>query len=767
MLSNQTQRLMQQEQKHFGVADGFKQFSPFPFGGMNQNAGRQGMQDQEFFYLENYIKVGPGNLRTLWDRGEAFYTPGGGLSIVYFQFFNIGATNYCAVFLSNGTAVQVNMTDATTTIISSTANTFYIGTQLPVAGSWGAQYLLIANNINSNAYWIWDRLTLYSAGGLGPQITITNSGSGYSSAPTVAFFGGSGTGAAATATVTAGAITSIQITNAGSGYKPGEVVQVQFTGGGSNNSAVLTAVLTGTTLNHISLLAGGSGYTSGVTVAITGGGGSGATATATQSGGVITSITLTAVGSGYTGTPTITFSDVSGVGAQAQIFLTPTTVASVTVTNGGNGFNTVPTLTFSGGGGTAATATATLTAKVITSVAVGAAGSGYTSTPAIIVQAGINSAASATATLMPFGVSGSSLETYQSRVWLPYPNQTGSTINSGTFLVSAPGSLTDFATSTGGLIFTSSDAFLRAQYTNIKQSNGYLYPFGDSSVSVISNVQTSGSPLSTTFNYQNTDPQIGTSWRDSLQVYSRTILFANVFGVFGLYGGAVTKISDAVDDLFNNAIFPPTDGAVTPTSAVAYLYNRKVYLINMTIRDPITLALRTILLMWDEKDWYTASQSSTFTFINTQEVNSDLATWGTDGTALYQLFTTPSATLPKVISTKLYGQANFLIQKEALGVYIQAQDLSSDTDGIAFDSITVDAEHGSYEIPNIASFPSTPRPYYAIVSMGSGDVVGANLGLTLTSSSKDFSVNFLGLGHIEISSLAMSSTPLEGEISTE
>lgn len=90
-----------------------------------------------------------------------------------------------------------------------------------------------------------------------------NSGSVYTSTPTVAFSGGGGTGAAATAVLTNGVVTGITITNAG------------------------------------------SGYTSAPTVTISGGGGAGATATATVSGGTVTAITVTHGGTGNT----VTFTD--------------------------------------------------------------------------------------------------------------------------------------------------------------------------------------------------------------------------------------------------------------------------------------------------------------------------------------------------------------------------------------------------------------------------------------------------------------------------
>jgi hypothetical protein len=90
------------------------------------------------------------------------------------------------------------------------------------------------------------------------------------------------------------------------------------------------------------------------------------------------------------------------------------------------------------------------------------------------------------------------------------------------FQVSSPGSFTDFATSDGGVVFTSSDGFLQTKYVHLQQANGYLYAIGNGSISVISSVNTAGTPTTTTFNYQPVDPDIGGSWRDSVASFSRT-----------------------------------------------------------------------------------------------------------------------------------------------------------------------------------------------------------------------------------------------------
>ena len=78
-------------------------------------------------------------------------------------------------------------------------------------------------------------------------ITITNGGTGYSSAPTVTLAGTTGanagtpgSGAAATATVAGGAVTSITLNNGGLGFTNGAVVS--FSGGGGSNAAATADV---------------------------------------------------------------------------------------------------------------------------------------------------------------------------------------------------------------------------------------------------------------------------------------------------------------------------------------------------------------------------------------------------------------------------------------------------------------------------------------------------------------------------------------------
>lgn len=91
------------------------------------------------------------------------------------------------------------------------------------------------------------------------SVLITHRGSGYSSAPTVAFSGGGGSGAAATAVVNSatGQIDSINVTNAGSNYTSQPTVT--FSGGGGSGAKAYTVLSAPSEIPTGSVMAYGQG----------------------------------------------------------------------------------------------------------------------------------------------------------------------------------------------------------------------------------------------------------------------------------------------------------------------------------------------------------------------------------------------------------------------------------------------------------------------------------------------------------------------------
>jgi hypothetical protein len=227
----------------------------------------------------------------------------------------------------------------------------------------------------------------WSAGSSGVgTIAVNNSGRNYSSAPTVNFTGGGGSGAQATATMAVG---SVALGTVSSTYTSAPAVS--FTGGGGSG-AQATACLG---VSKVAVSNGGSGYRNSTGVTFTGGGvngfGNTARGTATVSGGRITAITVTNPGCGYTSAPSVNFTGTgggSGAAATASINL-----AAVNVTNGGSGYSSAPTVNFSSG---SAAATALLDVNAVT---VTAAGMNFTSPPSVGFSGGGGTGASASASL--------------------------------------------------------------------------------------------------------------------------------------------------------------------------------------------------------------------------------------------------------------------------------------------------------------------------------------------------------------------------------
>lgn len=143
------------------------------------------------------------------------------------------------------------------------------------------------------------------------------------------------------ATGAAGEIVSVNITNGGRGYIT--VPSVSFTGGGSGATA--TAVLSGGVVSAINVTAPGSGYASGtMTIAAPAAAVTATAGTAVLSSGVITSVPVSIGGHYYTTAPTVTVSDSTGSGAIVIANVTNGVITSFTVSNGGTLY-TSPTVT--------------------------------------------------------------------------------------------------------------------------------------------------------------------------------------------------------------------------------------------------------------------------------------------------------------------------------------------------------------------------------------------------------------------------------------
>jgi hypothetical protein len=469
----------------------------------------------------------------------------------------------------------------------------------------------------------------------------------------------------------------------------------------------------------------GAGYTSQPTIN-TLGPAPGATGTFNAeltSGGAISRIYVTDPGQSYgprTTEVALLFSGGGGpTSAQAYASIAGGQVSNISITGGGSGYSQGNTLVeFLGGGGFGATATVTASGSV-NAITITDGGAGYLTPPVVYITDATNSVAAARVATMPYGVQGTTVETYTNRVWIGNGRAPSTPPPKNLNFFSAPADPGNFQDAGAGS-FLLTDSFIRVGTQALKQSNGFLYFVCDSSVQYVAGVVTQdvASIPVTTFALQNTDPQVGTPWPKTTQVYGRSVVFANTFGVHALFGGAVKKVSDALDGIFNTrtptGANPAYDG-LQPSAAVATIFGISCYVLLLPIVDPISRANRNALFLWDGNRWWTATQSVEFTQLATREINSVLTAYGTDGSAIYPLFQTASNGITKRIQSKLWRDPSVIVKKSSQNVQgIYAANANDTVSG----TISVDTELGSVSATITDSFEATwtarrrsgPRP---------------------------------------------------------
>lgn len=372
-----------------------------------------------------------------------------------------------------------------------------------------------------------------------------------------------------------------------------------------------------------------------------------------------------------------------------------------------------------------------------------------------------------TPTNMPTGVQGTYVDTFGGHVWVEGAGSGG--VNNQVF-VSVTGNGADFS-SAGSSVFGSNDSFLRSQYTGFKQANGFGYLFADSSIQVISNLQVSGSPAILTFNNQNIDPQVGTSWPSTIQVYGRDIIFANPTGVYKMSGGAADKISDALNGIFQTLDTSPQTGII-PSAAVQTIFNERVYMILVRAFDKITQTNRNFLCMWNGEKWFLGTQDNALTYISTFEISSTLVAYGTDGSQVFPLFSSfGSTSLDKYIQTKLWSGKDWITYRKILREFILVRNQGSDAfniDGtidILSDSgnttsisltgfvglvVWVNFVGGIVQWQSVNGNVNWLTSAEVVVGADSQGGTGLFIGLTVHSTTSQFTLSSLGLLYQEL-----------------
>ena len=410
----------------------------------------------------------------------------------------------------------------------------------------------------------------------------------------------------------------------------------------------------------------GSGYTSAPTVTISAPnntGGVQAQAQATVANGTITSVTITNAGSGYTSAPTVTVSGGGGSGANAVAGLITfaTGTVSVLVTNPGTGYinaaNTVVTIGNVTGWTTQATATAILSGGQVQQVVMTNPGAGYTNSSNVVVTISGGGGSNATATAVVNTQQNSAIATFSGRVWISFGR---------TIAYSAASSYSDFTSVSAGSL-TITDSTLHSNIYQLLAANNFLYIFGDDSINVFSDVRVQ-SDGSTIFTNTNVSASVGTKRPMTIFPYFRSVLFMNDYGVYALVGSTTTKISDALDGLFPSIDFsyPATAGQVLLNNILCAAFNFQQSYNETTQNTP-----RFIQAVFFDKKWFFTSQGNTLNYIASVPVGGVTTLYGTDGNALYRLYTNTTGNVSSTVQTALMAMGDPIRDKQALKIGIE------------------------------------------------------------------------------------------------
>ena len=279
------------------------------FKGVNTQADRKMIANDEFAWLENVMPIGHGNAKTIPGPSAALSTLPGNEICYYMAPGNINNVDYMFMFCTSGSLYSVN--------ISITPN--YTPVQVAVAGTfsataarlcqWKNERILIIDP--NKGFFDYDGTTLTVYKNTVGSVVATIPGINFTSNPAISVSGGGGSGASFTSKI---GVNTAVLGAAGSGYAIGDLLSV--TGGTSTVVATLTVLTLGASQAVATFSISNQGsYTSTAGVAspaaTTGGHGTGFTATVNF--GVV-SVTVTNPGANYTSAPTLTTSGGGGTG---------------------------------------------------------------------------------------------------------------------------------------------------------------------------------------------------------------------------------------------------------------------------------------------------------------------------------------------------------------------------------------------------------------------------------------------------------------------
>ena len=426
-------------------------------------------------------------------------------------------------------------------------------------------------------------------------------------------------------------------------------------------------------------------------------------------------------------------------------------VVTVTINNPGTGYSAAnTTVSFSApnqANGVQATGEVVIVANAVSEIIVTEAGTGYTSPPTVTITGG---GSNANVTCSILDQNGTDVATFSGRAWIASDRTT---------FYTAADTYNDFTNISAGFL-TISDSTLRTNITRILSANNFLYVFGEDSINVFSDVRVDSLTGVTLFTNTNVSASIGSSLRNTIFPYFRSVLFMNEYGVYALVGATTTKISDPLDGVFPLIDFdsPVSGGQCLINNILCAVYNFK-YNDNGTMRG--------IQAAFFERKWFFTNQLTDVYFVVPAVKDGFLNLYGTTGNNLYQFYEDAANAVGVEIETALLPMGDPIRDKQALKIGIEAtlgnvpilltayvDSESQQSPAIDFANTifwvnnslqTIDWTNNLSQVVGWITGTSAGAGYYLYKS--DAKMFGKYLGMTITSNATPFTINGFQFEH--------------------
>lgn len=387
-------------------------------------------------------------------------------------------------------------------------------------------------------------------------------------------------------------------------------------------------------------------------------GGLQAAAEAVLVGNTVGEVVWTQPGTGYTKPPTIAISGGGGSNAQAIASLVSFRTGQIyyQLLNGGANFSSGNVTVTGGGGDNNAVGTFICANGSIIDIIATNLGNNYTNTANLIVTInGGGSNAQVSAFIESNAVTD--VATYAGRLFVSQGRQ---------ILFSGATNFNDFVGLSAGSFFTT-DSTLHGNILGMLVANNFLYFYGDDSVNVLSDVSVNSSGTTNLTN-TNISASIGTRFANTPFAYYRYIMLMNAYGVYGLIGSTMVKLSDALD-----GIYPFIDFTKPASAGQVIINNILCACFNFTLTGYAGLTNGQYQAVFFDKKWFLTIQGAV-NFVTYTPVGNTLGLYGASGKNLMRLFNdTSSNAVSSIVQTALWPLGDPIRDKQMTKLMMEAE----------------------------------------------------------------------------------------------